>query len=63
MNRLGVRGKWFMVMGLIFSLMMCWAPAGLADEATSEKAEDLKKVEAKAEEAKEPEKPRLECAD
>ena len=54
MNRLGVRGKWFMVMGLIFSLMMWWAPAGLADEA---KTEELKKVETKAEEAKEPEKP------
>jgi hypothetical protein len=57
MNRLGVRGKWFMAMGVIFSLTMWWAPAGLADEATTGKAEDLKKVEAKAEEAKEPEKP------
>ena len=57
MHRLGVRGKWFMVMGLIFCLMMWWAPAGLADEAKAEKAEELKKVEATAEAAKEPEKP------
>jgi hypothetical protein len=54
MDRLGVRGKWFIVMGVIFSLTMWWAPAGMADEA---KTEELKKVEAKAEEAKEPEKP------
>jgi len=57
MNRLGVRGKYFMVMGLIFSLVLCWSPAGLADEAAQEKAADLKKVEAKAEAATEPEKP------
>ena len=49
MERLGVRGKWFMVMGLIFGLMIWWAPAGLADE--------VKKPEAKAEEAKGPEMP------
>ena len=24
MNRLGVRGKWFMAMGLIFSLVVWW---------------------------------------
>ena len=29
MEKLGVRGKWFMVMGLIFSLMM-WLGAGRA---------------------------------
>ena len=46
MKQLGVRGKWFMVMGLMFSLMVCWAPAGLADEA---KAEEAKKAEAPAE--------------
>ena len=57
MERLGVRGKWVIVMGLILSLVMWWAPAGLADEVKPEKAEELKKVEAKAEEAKEPEKP------
>jgi hypothetical protein len=51
MENLGVRGKWFIVMGLIFSLMMWWAPAVLADEAT------IEKPAAKAEEPKEPEKP------
>ena len=60
MERLGVKSKWLIVMGLMLSLMIWWVPAGLADET---KAEDLKKVEAKAEEAKEPEKPDLECAD
>jgi hypothetical protein len=54
MDRFGVRGKWFLVMGLIVSLMMWWAPSVLAEEA---KAEELKKVEAKAEAAQEPEKP------
>jgi hypothetical protein len=57
MDRLGVRGKWCMVMGLIVGLMMWWAAAVLAEEAKPEKAEELKKVEATAEEAKEPEKP------
>lgn len=57
MDRLGVRGKWCLVMGLIVGLMMWWAAAVLADEAKPEKAEELKKVEATAEEAKEPEKP------
>jgi hypothetical protein len=57
MNRLGVRGKCFMAMGLLFCLMMCWSPAGLAEEAQTEKAAELKKVEATAEAAKEPEKP------
>jgi hypothetical protein len=57
MDRLGVRGKWFMSLGLIFSLMLGWSPAGLAQDAKTEKAEELKKVEAKAEEAKGPEKP------
>jgi hypothetical protein len=51
MENLGVRGKWFIVMGLIFSLMMWWAPAVLAEEAKVEKPA------AKAEEPKEPEKP------
>lgn len=46
MNRLGVKGKWFISLGLIFSLMMCWAPMGLAEEA---KAEEAKKAEAPAE--------------
>ena len=54
MERLGVKSKWVIVMGLMLSLMIWWVPAGLADET---KSEDLKKVEAKAEEAKEPEKP------
>jgi hypothetical protein len=49
----GVRGKSFLVMGLIFCLMAWWVPAGLAQE----KQEELQKVEAKAEEAKGPEKP------
>jgi hypothetical protein len=44
-------------MGLILGLVTVWAPAGLADEVKSEKAQELQKVEAKAEEAKEPEKP------
>jgi hypothetical protein len=57
METLGVRGKWSMIMGLILSLMIWWVPAGLADEAKAEKSEDLKKVEAKAEEAKGPEVP------
>ncbi len=46
MHRLGVKGKWFMSLGLIFSLMMGWAPAGLAEEA---KPEEAKKAEAPAE--------------
>ena len=33
MERLGVRGKWVIVMGLIFSLMIWWAPA-LAQESS-----------------------------
>ena len=57
MDRLGVRGKWFMSLGLMFSLMLGWSPAGLAQDAKTEKAEELQKVEAKAEEAKGPEKP------
>ncbi len=46
MNRFGVRGKWFVVLGVIFSLTMWWAPAGLADETKTENPA------AKAEEAK-----------
>jgi hypothetical protein len=46
-----------MAMGLLFSLMLCWSPAGLAEEAKTEKAAELKKVEATAEAATEPEKP------
>jgi hypothetical protein len=46
MNRSGVRGNWFMSLGLIFSLIMGWAPAGLAQEAP---AEEAKKAEAPAE--------------
>ena len=57
MENLGIKSKWAIVLGLMLSLTIWWAPAVLADEATTEKAEDLKKVEAKAEEAKEPEKP------
>lgn len=38
MNILGVKGKWFMCLGLIFSLMMGWTPAGLADEAKKDEA-------------------------
>lgn len=56
MERLGARGKW-VVMGLILGLVTVWAPAVLADEVKSEQAQELQKVEAKAEEAKEPEKP------
>jgi Bacterial protein of unknown function (Gcw_chp) len=48
MESIGVRGKWFTVVGLILSLMIWWVPASLADEA---------KPEAKAEEAKGPELP------
>jgi hypothetical protein len=44
MDRLGVKSKWVIAMGLMVSLMIGWAPAGLADEA-------------KAEEPKGPEKP------
>jgi hypothetical protein len=44
-------------MDLVLGLMLGWAPLGLADEVKSEKAQELQKVEAKAEEAKEPEKP------
>ncbi|MCK9377524.1 MAG: hypothetical protein M0P73_15405 [Syntrophobacterales bacterium] len=54
MEKLGVRSKWVVVISAILGLMAWWAPAGLADEA---KTEELQKVEAKAEEAKEPEKP------
>lgn len=57
MDRLGGSGKWFMGMGLICGLMFWWSPAGLAEEAKTDKPEELKKVEAKAEEAKGPEKP------
>jgi hypothetical protein len=56
MERLGARGKW-VVMGLILGLVTVWVPAVSADEVKSEKAQELQKVEAKAEEAKEPEKP------
>lgn len=38
MSILGARGKWFLSLGLIFSLMMGWAPAGLAEEAKKEEA-------------------------
>jgi len=38
MKILGGTVKWFMVMGLIFSLMMCWSPAGLAEEAKTDEA-------------------------
>jgi uncharacterized protein (TIGR02001 family) len=51
MESIGVRGKWFTVMGLILSLMIWWVPAGLADEAKADKPE------AKTEEAKGPELP------
>jgi hypothetical protein len=57
MDRLGVKSTWVIVMALMVNLIIWWAPAGLADDAKTEKAEELKKVEAKAEEAKEPEKP------
>jgi hypothetical protein len=43
-----------MVLGLLFSFMLWWAPAALADTA---KPEELQQVEAKVEAAKEPEKP------
>ena len=45
MSKIGVKGKWFLSLGLIFNLMMCWAPAGLAEEAKPEEA----KAEAPAE--------------
>ncbi|MGA9756315.1 MAG: TorF family putative porin [Desulfobaccales bacterium] len=48
MESIGVKGKWFTVVGLILSLMIWWAPAALADDV---------KPEAKAEEAKGPELP------
>lgn len=54
MEKLGVRSRWVVVISAILGLMAWWAPAGLADEP---KAEELQKVEAKAEEAKGPEKP------
>jgi len=57
MERLGFEKKWVIVMGLVLGLMIGWAPLGLADAVSSEKAQELQKVEAKAEEAKEPEKP------
>jgi hypothetical protein len=57
MEILGVKNKWFLVGGLIFCLMAWWVPAGLADEAKTEKQEALQKVETKVEEAKGPELP------
>jgi hypothetical protein len=57
MEILRVTGKNSMVVVLLACLMGWWAPAGMADEANTEKAEELKKVEEKAEEAKGPEKP------
>jgi hypothetical protein len=57
MARIGVWGKLVMVLGLVLALMAWRVPAGAADEVKPEKAQELQKVEAKAEEAKEPEKP------
>jgi hypothetical protein len=51
MEKLGGKTTWVIAIGLMFSLIIWWAPAGLAQEAKTEKAE------AKAEEPKEPEKP------
>ena len=50
MERLGVRGKWFVVMGLIFSLMVWWA-AGLVagrKQTAPAAAPEAKKEEAPA---------------
>jgi hypothetical protein len=33
MERIGVKSKWVIVMGLLVSLMICWVPASLAEEA------------------------------
>jgi hypothetical protein len=54
MERFGVRGKWIVVMGLLVCLTAWWVPALWAEET---KPDELKKVEATAEAAKEPEKP------
>jgi uncharacterized protein (TIGR02001 family) len=51
MERIGVKSKWIIVMGLVLSLMICWVPAGLADEAKADQPA------AQAQEPKEPEKP------
>ncbi|MEJ2672873.1 MAG: hypothetical protein P8168_11890 [Deltaproteobacteria bacterium] len=50
----GVRSKWLVSYGLIFCLLAWGVPAAGAD---APKTEELKKVEAKVQEAKEPEKP------
>jgi uncharacterized protein (TIGR02001 family) len=57
MELLGVRGKWFLVMGLILCLMAWWVPVVFADEAKTENQETLQKVETAAQEAKGPEVP------
>ena len=49
MDRLGVKGKWFMVMGLMFSLMVWWVPALAQEAAAPAAAPEVKKDEAPAE--------------
>ena len=49
MDRLGVRGKWFMVMGLLFCLVAWWTPALAQEAAAPAAAPEAKKEEAPAE--------------
>ena len=49
MNRLGVRGKWFMAMGLLFCLVAWWTPALAQEAAAPAAAPEAKKEEAPAE--------------
>jgi hypothetical protein len=49
MNRLGVRGKCFMVMGLLFCLVAWWTPALAQEAAAPAAAPEAKKEEAPAE--------------
>jgi hypothetical protein len=49
MNRLGVRGKWFMAIGLLFCLAAWWTPALAQEVAAPAAAPEAKKEEAPAE--------------
>ena len=49
MERLGVRGKWFMAMGLLFCLVAWWTPVLAQEAAAPAAAPEAKKEEAPAE--------------
>ena len=49
MHRLGVRGKWFMAMGLLFCLVAGWTPALAQKQPHRAAAPEAKKDEPPAE--------------